>query len=294
QHLQGRDRIDETTIIPFHLKPTITCIYCEAKKFVSEPNCFCCNDGKVKLVNTETHTTLKNLFTRTDEIAYNNLFAFTSMGVHLDQHFANGKTGIYTFCAQGNMYYAIGSFLPPAEDSPKYLQLYIYDTEHKINNRLQIMPNLRKDTIELIKNILDEVNPYVANFQSAHRRGLLDSDKSLYDCMFEAKQFRSPYALHNLFSTILVFGEPINVRKIWNQNINAMSEDFIKKNIPEGQQYIDAVLKHIDHFLQQHDKNISDYDLPKITNIINKDLPKIILEELSIPVLSNDIKKLKH
>ncbi|CAG8462544.1 7406_t:CDS:2 [Gigaspora rosea] len=164
-HFQGRDRIDETTIVPFHLKPTIICIHCEAKKFISEPNCFCCNDGKIKLVDTEMPTVLKNLFTRTDEIgkdfrnnirAYNNLFAFTSLDFHLDQRFANSKNGIYTFRAQGSMYHAIGPFLPPVEDTPKYLQLYIYDTEHEIDNRLQIMPNLCKDNFELLKNILDE------------------------------------------------------------------------------------------------------------------------------------------
>ncbi|CAG8712704.1 24746_t:CDS:2 [Gigaspora margarita] len=72
-----------------------------------------------------------------------------------------------------------------------------------------------------------------------------------------------------------------------------MAEDFIKKNIPKGQLYINAILKHIDSFLQQYDKNINDYDLPKTTNIINKNLPKIILEELSIPVLFDNIEKIK-
>ncbi|RIB19364.1 hypothetical protein C2G38_1892905, partial [Gigaspora rosea] len=97
---------------------------------------FCCNDGKIRLVNTETPAALKDLFTRMDIIgydfrnniqAYNNLFAFISLGVHLDQQFANGKNGIYTFRAQGSMYHVIGFFLSPAEYSPKYLQLYIYD-----------------------------------------------------------------------------------------------------------------------------------------------------------------------
>ncbi|CAG8642458.1 5752_t:CDS:2, partial [Gigaspora rosea] len=87
-HFQGRNKIDETTIVPFHLKPTIICIH----------------------FNTETPAALKDLFTRMDIIgydfrnniqAYNNLFAFISLGVHLDQQFANGKNGIYTFRAQG-------------------------------------------------------------------------------------------------------------------------------------------------------------------------------------------------
>ncbi|CAG8515045.1 2135_t:CDS:2, partial [Cetraspora pellucida] len=64
-------------------------------------------------------------------------------------------------------------------------------------------------------------------------------------------------------------------KEIWNQNFNAMSEDFIKNGIPEGQLCINAVLEHINHFLQQHDKNIDHYDLPKITNLVNEELPSV-------------------
>ncbi|CAG8766826.1 16109_t:CDS:2, partial [Gigaspora margarita] len=109
------------------------------------------------------------------------------------------------------------------------------------------------------------------------------AERSLHECMFEAKQFRSLYALCNLFLTILVFREPTDVREIWNQNFDAMSKDFIKNSIPRGQLYINA----------QHDKNIDYYNLPRITNLINKELPKLILEELSIPVLSKDLDKIK-
>ncbi|CAG8675461.1 7977_t:CDS:2, partial [Cetraspora pellucida] len=169
-YYQGRNVIDESTIIPFDLGSLIICVHCEAKKFKGESSGFCCNNKNVKLADTESPIALQNLFVRMNKIgydlrnniqAYNRLFAFTSMGVHLDQCLANGKNGVYTFRTQGSIYYAIGSLLPPVEDSPKYLQLYIYDTEHEVNNHLQIMPNLRRDTIELIKNVLNEVNPFV-------------------------------------------------------------------------------------------------------------------------------------
>ncbi|CAG8839062.1 6639_t:CDS:2, partial [Gigaspora margarita] len=118
QHLQGRTIINELTVVPSHLGLLTICVYCEAKKFKGESSGFCCNNGNVKLADTEAPVALQDLFVRMDEIgydfcnnirAYNNLFAFTSMGIRLDQRFAN-------------------------------------------------------DTIELLKNILDEVNPFVANF----------------------------------------------------------------------------------------------------------------------------------
>ncbi|CAG8795148.1 2567_t:CDS:1, partial [Cetraspora pellucida] len=68
------------------------------KKFVGESNSLCCNNEKIVLSDEETPPALLDLFVRTDKIgcefrnnirAYNALFAFTSMGVHLDQQLAN-------------------------------------------------------------------------------------------------------------------------------------------------------------------------------------------------------------
>ncbi|CAG8852196.1 38939_t:CDS:2, partial [Gigaspora margarita] len=36
----------------------------------------------------------------------------------------------------------------PVDRVPKFLQLYIYDTEFETNNRLSIMPKLRRDILE--------------------------------------------------------------------------------------------------------------------------------------------------
>ncbi|CAG8481212.1 9192_t:CDS:2, partial [Scutellospora calospora] len=108
---------------------------------------------------------LKDLFTRLDDVekdfrdnirAYNSIFAFTFMGVKLDEDLAN---------VQGGIYHSIGSLLL-VNDVPKFLQLYIYDTEQETNNRLAIMPQLRHDTLEFIKSVLDQLNPFVANFHS--------------------------------------------------------------------------------------------------------------------------------
>ncbi|CAG8795681.1 11046_t:CDS:2, partial [Racocetra persica] len=165
QQLLGRNFTNKATIEPFRLPPFNICIHCNTKKFTGESEGFCCLNGRVILANIEVSATLQNLFSRTDEVgcdfhaniqAYNSLFAFTSMSFHFDQHLAN---------IQGGVYYAIRPLLPSNNNSPKYLQLYIYDTEHEINNRLSIMPDLRHETIELIKTVFDEVNPFVTNFR---------------------------------------------------------------------------------------------------------------------------------
>ncbi|CAG8509292.1 852_t:CDS:2 [Scutellospora calospora] len=45
-------------------------------------------------------------------------------------------------------------------------KLYIYDTEHEVDNRLTIMPKLCRDTLEVIRSVLNHYNPFVADFHS--------------------------------------------------------------------------------------------------------------------------------
>ncbi|CAG8589826.1 26421_t:CDS:10, partial [Dentiscutata erythropus] len=171
-HLLGRKPLNETSITPFRLTPLTICVHCNAKKFTVESDGFCCSNGSIALANVEVLTNLQELFLRTNDIgrdfwekirAYNSLFSFTSMGTRFDKTLANN--GVYTFRVQGSVYHRIGLFLPSDNNSLQYLQLYIYDTDHEINNRLNVMPNLKHETIKLIKNMLDEVNPFVANFR---------------------------------------------------------------------------------------------------------------------------------
>ncbi|CAG8834022.1 17421_t:CDS:2, partial [Racocetra persica] len=49
---------------------------------------------------------------------------------------------------------------------PTYLQLYVYDTQQKLSDQTNAIPNfsLNLATIQLLKNILDKVNSYIINF----------------------------------------------------------------------------------------------------------------------------------
>ncbi|CAG8812814.1 23326_t:CDS:2, partial [Cetraspora pellucida] len=57
------------------------------------------------------------------------------------------KDGVYTFRAQGGIYYLIGSLLP-IDGILKFLQLYIYNTEFETANRLYVMPQFCNNSIE--------------------------------------------------------------------------------------------------------------------------------------------------
>ncbi|CAG8701224.1 2622_t:CDS:2, partial [Gigaspora rosea] len=100
-----------------------------------------------KSTPTNSAVVLKNLFTRNDNIgkdfchnirAYNNVFAFTSIGIKLDKELANSKNS-----STSGIYHSIGSLLP-VNGVPRFLQLYIYNTKFETTNRQGVMPQLNQ------------------------------------------------------------------------------------------------------------------------------------------------------
>ena len=74
--------------------------------------------------------------------AYNQLFAFTSIGTKLDTDFANEKKVAYSYRIQGNHYHEISSLLPKPGDTPKFSQIYYHnstDIDLQVDRRHEIM-----------------------------------------------------------------------------------------------------------------------------------------------------------
>lgn len=104
------------------------------------------------------------------------MFAMTSHGAKVDYAVMKGR-GPYTFRMHGQNYHAIGSLLPAEGLSPKYAQLYIYDAEHEIENRLNSfgdkedlsLPNkqIDKSIVKAIKGMFDKNNRFVKQFRKA-------------------------------------------------------------------------------------------------------------------------------
>jgi hypothetical protein len=69
--------------------------------------------------------------------AYNSMFAFTSMGGQANTKINNGG-GPPQFILSGQNYHMIGSLLPEQGTTPKFAQLYIYDTQNEVENRASI------------------------------------------------------------------------------------------------------------------------------------------------------------
>ena len=94
----------------------------------------------------ELPTTLKNLRSSVDQRSkrflenirgYNMMFSFTLMGGKIDASHNDGG-GPYVFRLNGQNYHRIGSLIPGEGATPKFAQLYIYDTENEISNRINV------------------------------------------------------------------------------------------------------------------------------------------------------------
>jgi hypothetical protein len=68
---------------------------------------------------------------------YNSMFAMTSMGVHVINSINDGR-GPYVFNISGQLCHLIGLLMPSGGKRPEYCQLYIFDTENEVRNRMAL------------------------------------------------------------------------------------------------------------------------------------------------------------
>ncbi|KAL0007370.1 hypothetical protein SO802_008872 [Lithocarpus litseifolius] len=122
--------------------------------------------------------------------------------------------------------------------------------------------------------------------QAAEQRGLLENNNSIRQCMLEAANIRMPSALRRLFATILVFCEPIGVRDLWNEFYLHMVDDYPSSSITTDVVHTNRLLNDLKLLLSQHDRRITEFDLPTITARSNESssMPRIIQDELTIPM----------
>ncbi|KAL6586189.1 hypothetical protein OROMI_002833 [Orobanche minor] len=95
---------------------------------------------------------------------YNNTTAFSSLGITYDRTLAQSNKGIYTLRIQGAVYHFIRGLIPPGGPG-RQLQLYFFDTENELDNRLSQSGGLDlkilEDIVEMMKS-----NPYAIFFRS--------------------------------------------------------------------------------------------------------------------------------
>lgn len=103
---------------------------------------------------------------------YNSLFAFTSTGGRVD-HSINCGGAPYIYRLNGQNHHLFGSLIPDDGKDPKFCQLYIYDTENEVSNRMKWInvhdgQVVHAEIVEGLMKMLDETNDLVKEFRT-HR-----------------------------------------------------------------------------------------------------------------------------
>ncbi|XP_066396549.1 uncharacterized protein [Miscanthus floridulus] len=122
------------------------------------------------------------------------------------------------------------------------------------------------------------------------RRGLIEEDNTLDECLTEATLFQMPSSLRRLFATILVFCEPHDVTGLWKKYYDTMSEDY-NPNHPSPDLVQQMVLIDIRNMLQYMGKDIRSFPLLDIDHSYDdaSHISREIFEEASVEQNPEDV-----
>lgn len=175
--------------------PTEVCQYCGAIMWREECNnksanqkgstfSLCCAVGEIKLPDIKQPPKFladiyldqkKRRHYNANIRAYNSMFAFSSIGGKVDGSINSGNAP-YSFRLNGQNHHRIGSLLPEQGANPRFCQLYIYDTDNEVNNRIKAVcknkenKSIDPEIVEGLMKMLDDHNILVKAFRMARDR----------------------------------------------------------------------------------------------------------------------------
>ncbi|GJZ80253.1 hypothetical protein Tco_0645247 [Tanacetum coccineum] len=102
------------------------------------------------------------------------MFAMTSFGAKVNDSVNRGM-GPYVFKISGQIYHWIGSLCPEEGDHPRFLQMYIYNTDNEVSNEMRHFGRLdgaalNPEIVEGLIHVINEHNGLVRLFKTARDR----------------------------------------------------------------------------------------------------------------------------
>ncbi len=188
----------EALVGPMHsLGPIEVCTHCSARFWPEEKTMekfnLCCMGGRVhgsmpplldhpvELEALLDGTTSESKQFLDNARVYNNRMAFASTACRFKEAYDSpgAARGPMPVVLQGALYHKISALLPPNDKVPAFAQVYIYDTDNELKNRLKF--NLSKGSkkkidkldfalTEKLQNLMHKYNPFVPMFKSALER----------------------------------------------------------------------------------------------------------------------------
>ncbi|KAK7391490.1 hypothetical protein VNO78_19906 [Psophocarpus tetragonolobus] len=246
-HNCARNFQNSMTIVTFQLPTLTTCTWCNTRLFYHESRDTCCSSGKVSFSNVSAPIKLLKIFSNASSEgrhfrqhirSYNHVLSFTSLGVHIDENMIATGRGIYSFLAQGAIYHNIRGFYPNDSCRPCFLQLYIYDIEHELQNRMLENPQLHQTLVYKLQQIFHRYNPFVHVFRQLALR------KDVDECSLLIKERPANQPQYNLptdpqVAAIIVDGDVESMTH--GQDINVIRHDGNLIRIQETVGYYDPL-----------------------------------------------------
>ncbi|GKA08742.1 DNA helicase [Tanacetum coccineum] len=178
--------------------------------------------------------------------AYNQMFAMTSFGAHIDESI-NNQRGPYVFKISGQIYHWIGAMCPSSGDAPRFLQLYIYDTEHEVANRMRHYGGVDSDGLDpqIVQSLiafLDQHNELVQIFRTDRDKCRAESiphfKLRLYSCV-GSRQYDLPTSntlgaivFENGPDTAMDYDVVIEARDGFPQRISRLHQSYMSLQFP--------------------------------------------------------------
>jgi len=149
-----------------------------SKSLVRQPQFgICCLSGQVNLpAFPDAPRELAELFDGTSPYSsefkthirqYNTAFAFTSLGVNVDQSVIAGS-GPYSFRISGELHHLSGSLIALPQNASVYAQIYIHDPADQLQQRQGNNQNLNPGIMAIIQQVLDQSHAYIALYRQAY------------------------------------------------------------------------------------------------------------------------------
>ncbi|PWA50520.1 DNA helicase [Artemisia annua] len=196
----------------------------------------CCAGGQVYLQKElEPPMFFKQIFKDKhflDNIrAYNQMFSMTSFGTEIDDSI-NDDRGPYVLKISGEIHHWIGTICPTNRNEPKFMQLYIYDTQNEVANRMKPFGGKDRSNLkpEMLYNVVGN-REYQLSSSGTLGAILFESGSNSqtdYDVIIEYKD-RHPQRINKLHSSymslqfplLFVYGQPGYNTKMTLKGVNA-------------------------------------------------------------------------
>nr|XP_011463708.1 PREDICTED: uncharacterized protein LOC101292992 [Fragaria vesca subsp. vesca] len=141
----------------------------------------CCQKGEIRISSSNStppflqqlldpNNGRQSVLFRENIRVYNSMFSFTSMGAKIDSDI-NRRSGPYVFKICGQIHHLMGSALPAEGERPKYAQLYVYDTNNEVSNRMEAIDpchtnkKTKPDIVQGLIQMFDEINELVKEYR---------------------------------------------------------------------------------------------------------------------------------